>query len=137
MASAIRQEVVNEGWAWTGDDLVPDEQLVASSHYRDFLSKVDIRWLLTGCVFNGANAGMCLTVRAVNNSERNKRFDIKQTARHRMLLRHLSRAIGAMYRLRDLEFRGDHIHSGSRSTAELSGPAGATRQRAIREQGGG
>jgi DNA-binding CsgD family transcriptional regulator len=105
VAAAVRQGVVKEGFAWTGDDLVPDEQLVASSYYRNFLSTVGIRWLLTGCVFNGDAADMPLTVCAVYNAEAGFRFGPSDTARHRLLLRHLSRAIGAMYKLRDLEFK--------------------------------
>lgn len=105
VAAAIRNDAIRDGVAWTGEDLVADEQLVASNYYRNFLSHTGIRWLLTGCVFSGVSADMPMTVCTAYNPERGVRFTSLDAARHKVLLRHLSRAIGAMYRLRDLEFR--------------------------------
>lgn len=105
VAAAIRKNVVEEGWAGTGDELLPDDQLTASSFYRNFLAHVGIRWLLTGCVFSGLSSDMPFTVCAVYNPEGGLRFDQDSVVQHRMLLRHLSRALGAMYKLRDLEFK--------------------------------
>jgi DNA-binding CsgD family transcriptional regulator len=87
-----------------GDELIPRTQLLASSFYKECLSRnKNMVQLLTGMVF-GMNSptsvpGVCSFFRGLHHPD----FDEENRARMRLLLPHLSRSLGVMQRLRSAE----------------------------------
>lgn len=105
VANSIRKGMLTEGNAFTGEELIPDAELVTTPFYTGFLSKVGIRHLCAGIVFGGESKELPFTSCTVYRSGELGNFGADVTAVHRMLIRHLSRALGAMHKLQDLEFR--------------------------------
>lgn len=105
IAAAQRRAVIRDGHAMLGEDLVPDSQLVQTLFYREFLSRVGVRRLCTGIVFDGSVRELPITTCSTYAGENGTVFDQTHVEVHTHLLRHLSCALGTMYKLRDLEFR--------------------------------
>lgn len=103
--ASTEQGLFRNGAAYLGDDLVPDEELTRSEFYREFLVHEGVRWLCAGIVFDGSDADLLPTSCAVYNPPNGKRFDAQTRTVHALITRHLSRALGTMFKLRDAEFR--------------------------------
>lgn len=103
--ASLERGLLRNGAAYLGDDLVPDEELTRSTFYRDFLVHEGVRWLCAGIVFDGSDADLLPTVCSVFNPPDGKRFDDLHRTLHALITRHLSLALGTMFKLRDADFR--------------------------------
>jgi DNA-binding CsgD family transcriptional regulator len=94
-----------EGNVILGRDIATNEELLASTWYREFLSEMDIFQFITGIVFGTGRADVpstgCPFYRGVNAQP----FEEEHRERLRLLVPHISRSLGVMFKLRDAEFR--------------------------------
>lgn len=94
-----------EGAAYNSHDLVPDETMFASSYYKNQWAPIDIARVCTGIVFDGTDAAKLPTLISLGRSLRAPLFDDSHVEMLRRLLKHLSRALGVMYHLRNKELQ--------------------------------
>lgn len=93
------------GEAVIDTDLVPDDTLLESVFYREFLSHHDIRRLCTGMVFDATSANVPMTGCSIYGALSSSPFEEINRQLHRLTLNHLSKSLGTMLRLRDTELR--------------------------------
>ncbi len=93
------------GEAMIDTDLVPDDVLLDSIFFRQFLVHHDIRHLCTCMVFDGRSDGIPMTGCSIYGSPKAASFGERNRQLHRLTLNHLSRSLGTMLRLRDAELR--------------------------------
>ncbi len=86
-------------------DLVADHEFESSCFYREFLSRMDIRRLCSGLVFDATAKPLPNTVCAIYGGRGDRAFDDRNRQLHALTLRHLSCALGTMLHLRDAELR--------------------------------
>ncbi|NOT65527.1 MAG: hypothetical protein HOP06_05795 [Methylotenera sp.] len=102
--SAVARGLAVEGNVLLGQDLVPQEELILTPYYQNFLARFDTAHLLTSVVFGFAPnqiTVICSFVRRINDVP----FSQEQKEKLTLLLPHLSRALGVMFRLRNAEFK--------------------------------
>ncbi len=101
----VERNLFYEGNVILGRDIATDEELRASTWYREFLVEMDIFQFITGIVFEHGRLDVpstgCPFYRGVNAPP----FDEEHRARLRLLMPHISRSLGVMFKLRDAEFR--------------------------------
>jgi DNA-binding CsgD family transcriptional regulator len=95
---AVRQGLWREGAALIDDSIVPREQFLASRFYREFLSTIGIARVCAGVVFEGA-PGLPATALSVFRDTDDPAFDREDERWMKLIVGHLSRAMGIMYRL--------------------------------------
>ncbi len=93
------------GHAVIDTDLIPDQVLLDSRFFREFLVHHAIRRLCTGMVFDGRAGGTPMTGCSVYGPPTSEPFGERNRLLHRLTLNHLSRSLGTMLRLRDAELR--------------------------------
>lgn len=103
--AGLRLGVIRDGNVELGQDLVPDVQLVQSLFYREFMSRYGQRHMCTGVVFCEEAASQVPVVCTVHRGTDDAPFDAGSKQLHRLVVNHLSRAIGTMNRLRDAELK--------------------------------
>lgn len=86
------------GTAWTSTDFAPQEVLMATSFYREVLSKIEIAQACFGVVFDG-EPGLPVVVLSVYRGPRDPAFTDDDKSWMRMITRHVSRSLGIMKRL--------------------------------------
>ena len=96
----MREENVILGW-----ELLSEAEFEESAFYREFLSRMDLWHLCTGIVFDGETSKAPLTAISLFNGRKAKPYSESDRDLVRLTVRHLSRALGTMFRLRDAEFR--------------------------------
>ncbi len=94
-----------EGNVVLGHDLVTDQELLDSPWYSQFLSTLDVFHLLTGIVFTTGRADLPFTTSSFFRSANSPAFEETHREKLRLLVPHISRALGVMFQLRDAEFR--------------------------------
>jgi DNA-binding CsgD family transcriptional regulator len=98
--------LISTGNVIAGDDVVPRRRLLASTFYREFLRPQDTSRICFGVVFEGnEHPGVPTTILTVHRVIRSRPFSERSKERLRLLVPHLSRALGVMFRLRDAELR--------------------------------
>jgi len=103
--AGVAKGLFSEGNVVTDEELVPHAALLDSVMYREFFSRLDIARLCTGVVFGMASREVPPVVMAVYRGVAERPFGERTRATHRLIVPHLSRALGIMYRLRDAELR--------------------------------
>lgn len=98
--------LISEGCVSVSDDYLSFEELSRTEFYQDFLSKIDIAHQLGGIVFGmeapQANPVVaCALFRGLEHG----RFTTIERDRLAILMPHLSRSLGVMTRLRNLELK--------------------------------
>lgn len=95
-----------EGNVILGEEIVPFEEFSRSKVHQTFFSKCGITHLLTSCVFGrDSPKHYPLTVCAFYRSLKEGRFTSYERDRLALLVPHLSRSLGVMTRLRDMELK--------------------------------
>jgi DNA-binding CsgD family transcriptional regulator len=94
-----------EGNILTDADLVPQETLHKSIFYREYLSKFGIERVCTGMVFGTQSPPYPATVLSVFRDINAPEFGARERTLHGVLIPHISRAMGIMFRLRDAELK--------------------------------
>jgi DNA-binding CsgD family transcriptional regulator len=102
--AGTEKNLFHEGNVLIGEDLVPREQLLETTFYKEFLSRdKNTGQLLTSIVYgldsSAAMPAVCTSHRGLHHPN----FGEKERARMRLLLPHLSRSLGVMQRLRSAE----------------------------------
>jgi DNA-binding CsgD family transcriptional regulator len=97
----VTRKLLVDGTAYTGDEMVPREQLVQSRLYRDIWVPLDIAHLCSGTVFAGTDGRQLPTALSLYRSPRDPAFDADEVGLLRRLLAHFSRALGVMFHLQD------------------------------------
>lgn len=93
-----------EGFVTTGLELASLEEFHASRAFRDYFAPRDIHKLLSCVVFDGQTPGLPTTICSSNRGRFAPDFEEADKARLRLLLPHLSRALGVMMTLRDAQY---------------------------------
>lgn len=101
----VERNLFFEGNVILGRDIVTDEELLASTWYREFLVEMDIFQFITGIVFEWGRPDVPSTACPFYRSVNAPPFEEEHRERLRVLVPHMSRALGVMFTLRDAEFR--------------------------------
>lgn len=102
----LRKGLFRSGEAVLGHELVPDSELVRSDFYRLFLNRYGHRHLCTGVVFGQEDLSTQVpVVCSLHRSSGDPAYGEEERQLHRLVINHLSRAIGTSHRLRDAELR--------------------------------
>ncbi len=105
-AQCVRLGLYREGNVINGDRCLPYERLIRTAFYREFLSRQDSSHVLVGIVYGEDSPGrMPVVVSAFHRGIRQGCFWAREEQRLRILVPHLSRALGVMHRLRDAELK--------------------------------
>jgi DNA-binding CsgD family transcriptional regulator/PAS domain-containing protein len=99
--AAERLGLMREGVAVTSDQLVPIDELRATSFYGEIWAPLGIRQMCGGVVFGADDAHHLPTVLSVHRLEGQPAFTDADRDLVGRLLTHLSRAMGVMFHLRD------------------------------------
>src|SRR5688572_9804396 len=102
--AAIGKDMYRDGLVMVSDELLPRTQLEASIFYKEFLRPQKFVDFCTGVVFGPASGSIpsnCSLLRA----NRGALFTAEDKQLMGLTINHPSRALGAMYRLRDAELR--------------------------------
>lgn len=86
-------------------DLATEEELRASTWYRDFLHAQNIARLMCGVVFGSDHPDVICTAMSLYRSWSDPAFDAEAKERFSLLMPHMSRALGLMLTLRGEEMR--------------------------------
>lgn len=86
-------------------ELMPLSDLIRTQWYEEFLSKADHAHAMSGAVFGLDTQSLPLVALSFYRGIRDAPFEEVERARFKLVLPHLSRALGVMLRLRDGELR--------------------------------
>lgn len=111
----LAQGVFQDGVVVTGEDIVPSERFESSVFYRDYLAHYGLRYMMAGVVFGNDNSSLLPTTCTLYRNPEASPFSDIQRQRLRLLMPHLSRALGVMQRLRGADMRV----AASRTTLDL------------------
>jgi DNA-binding CsgD family transcriptional regulator/PAS domain-containing protein len=100
--NAVMRGFITTGAVMRDQDLVTEEEFLASPFYRDLLSKIDVGRLLAGVIFSPADNDGKLVVIAAHQPV-GRPFSDAQANQLKMLMPHLSRALGVLLKLREAE----------------------------------
>jgi DNA-binding CsgD family transcriptional regulator len=106
----VRRGMLRTGNVMRDTDIIPDEVLLASEYYEKFLKPQDSRFMMTGVVFDGSEPTLPPAVCSVLRGHAHPRYTVDEADTHRMVINHISRAMGTMWRLRarDVEVTATH-----------------------------
>lgn len=103
--AGLTKGVFQEGNVALDSDLIPFEELSKTEYYRDFLCHADVAKLAVGIVFGPETQPFPVTTLSAYRSLKDPPFGDPERRLHRILVSHVSRALGVMLRLRDAELR--------------------------------
>lgn len=103
------QRGFEKGYLVTGNvgrdqDLLSEQEFLESTIYKELFKPLDIGRLLTGVVFGAENKDIVPVICSFNRPF-NLPFTQQDVDKLELILPHISRALGVMFRLRDAEFR--------------------------------
>lgn len=106
---ALSAGLTQTGVVFRDQDLMPEAELLATPFYQEFLHRLGVGRLASGVVFGLETtlATADLPVACSCNRELHRPYQEEDMFRLRLLLPHLSRALGVMFRLRRADFRLD------------------------------
>jgi len=107
--SAQRKGLWREGAVLLDEDLLPQQELLESVFYREFLCTMGIARVCTGIVFEGS-PGLPSTALAVFR-RLDDPFGPQEREFMRLLVPHLSRSLGLMHRLNQARFQLVSLHA--------------------------
>ena len=101
--AGVKRKLFVPGTVATDDDLVPRRLLLSSPYYREFLEPANISRLCTSVIFGQDEPAILPTVISIYRGLDAPPFGAGAKNLLRLLMPHLSRALGLMYRLRGAE----------------------------------
>jgi DNA-binding CsgD family transcriptional regulator/PAS domain-containing protein len=104
-AAAMAKGCFRENNVVLGEDLLPEHEFVQSKIYRELLHGEGVSKICTGIVFGLGHADLPLTVYGVYRGPRDEKYGDWERQQMKLLVPHLSRALGVMFRLRDSELK--------------------------------
>ena len=98
---------LREGHVFLSDEVSPGVDLESTFFYLDYLRRVGVGSgsYCAGVVFDGSRRDLVATSCALFHGSEGRAFTVQDKNLHRLTIRHLSRALGTMYRLRDAEMK--------------------------------
>lgn len=99
--AVLRRNLLVDGAAYEGFDIVPRARIVESRLYRDIWVPLDIGHLCSGVVFAGTDGRQLPTALSLYRSESDRPFELAEVDLLRRLLLHFSRSLGVMFHLQD------------------------------------
>ncbi|OYU46790.1 MAG: hypothetical protein CFE44_00360 [Burkholderiales bacterium PBB4] len=105
--AAQRKGFLRDGVVAVDEELVPQEELLNSVYYREFLSTMGVGRICSGVVFEGA-PGLPGTVLSVYRAP-DQPFGSEEREMMGLLVPHLSRALGLMHRLNHARFQMESL----------------------------
>jgi DNA-binding CsgD family transcriptional regulator len=103
--SAMSKGLMVEGIAMRGVDLIGMDELFATDFYKELWQPIDIAQVCYGVVFDGTDAHKLPTVLSLFRGLHDPPFQQEHAQLLLRLLRHVSRALGVMFHLRDSQQR--------------------------------
>jgi DNA-binding CsgD family transcriptional regulator len=103
--AAVEKGLGFEGNVMIDADLVPQEALRQTVFYKEYLSRFGIERVCTGMVFGVQSPPLLPAVLAVYRDINGGPFGQRERALHGLLIPHISRALGIMFRLRDADLK--------------------------------
>lgn len=100
---AQRRGLLKEGSFFFGDELVRYEDLIRTRYYSDVWQPDGINDFCGGLVFDGTDARKVPVALSIYRGVGRRRFDADDAKRLASLSLHVSRALGVMFHLRDVE----------------------------------
>lgn len=94
-----------EGSVVLDSDLSSRRELLASDYYREHLTRMQMAWLMVGVVLAPRDGSLPVVACSLYRGIADTGFDEGARQRMALLLPHLSRALGVMYKLREAELR--------------------------------
>jgi DNA-binding CsgD family transcriptional regulator/PAS domain-containing protein len=117
--AAVSRGLMVEGIAMRGVDLISMDELFTTDFYRELWQPIDVAQVCYGVVFDATDAHKLPTVLSLFRGLRDPPFQQAHSQLLLRLLRHVSRALGVMFHLRDSHQRLadstaalDRLHSG-------------------------
>lgn len=101
--AGVKRKLFVPGTVATDDDLVPRRLLLSSPYYREFLEPANISRLCTSVIFGQDEPATLPTVISIYRGLDAPPFGAGAKNLLRLLMPHLSRSLGLMYRLRGAE----------------------------------
>ena len=101
--AAQRKGFIRDGHVAVDEELVPQDELLGSVYYREFLSAMGVGRICSGVVFEGA-PGLPGTVLSVYRAPDHP-FGAQEREMMSLLVPHLSRSLGLMHRLNHARFQ--------------------------------
>lgn len=103
------QRAFERGLTYTGcvmrdQDLITDEELLESVMYKEIFQPINCGRLLSGVIFSPLDNHET-TVACSLHRQLHKPYQAEHVEYFKLILPHMSRALGVMFRLRDAEFR--------------------------------
>ncbi len=105
-----RKGLFHDGAVVLDDELVTQDEFLTSVYYREFLSKMGVSRLCTGVIFAGA-PGLPATIVSFCRGPEDPPYGETERDWVRLLMPHLSRALGLMHRLSLARHQVASMHS--------------------------
>lgn len=102
---SVARGLFQQGRVVTDEDLYPHEALLTTVWYREFLSRIGVARLLSGVVFGADSPDAQPALISVFRGVEAQAFAVRDRELHTLLIPHLSRSLGILFRLRDAEMR--------------------------------
>jgi len=99
VSKALEKRLAFQGNVILDSDLLPEAELFASSFYQDFLVLNDMARVLSGIIFDLESADIPCIICAMYRGREDSPFTELDRLRFQLVLPHLSRALGVMFRL--------------------------------------
>lgn len=101
---ALERGLMATGNVLRDQELVTEEEFLASTVYREFMAPINVGRVVGGIVFGTEDSGNPSVVCACHRPF-DSPFAPQDASKLGLILPHLSRALGVMFRLRDAEFK--------------------------------
>lgn len=106
---AQRKGLIQDGAVALDEELVPQQELLASIYYREFLQPMGVGRICSGVVFEGA-PGLPSTVLSIYRAPDDP-FGPPEREFMRLLVPHLSRSLGLMHRLNHARYQLESLRA--------------------------
>lgn len=107
--SAQSRGLIKDGAVALGEELVPQDELLASIYYQEFLRPMGVGRICSGVVFEGA-PGLPSTVLSIYRGPDDP-FALEDREFMRLLVPHLSRSLGLMHRLNHARYQAESLRA--------------------------
>lgn len=103
--AGVRKNVFREANVVLDEELVSEQEFLGSVLYQEFFRPLRVARLCAGIVFGQGTPGVPPTACSVYRDISDPRFGEEERDRMRLLIPHVSRAFGVLYRLRDADLK--------------------------------
>ena len=98
--AAVAKNLFKTGVVVSDEELLPHDELLETDYYKEFLRPADISRLCASAIFGAEDSSLPATVLSIYGGLSAPPFGAEAKGLLRLLIPHLSRSLGVMYRLR-------------------------------------